>query len=74
MLLVSGGESAVESGELLQISPGHRGMGAVGTLSRGSCSAAHSPPKPGLFVHSSASLDEGQRAQGISGHSPQELF
>lgn len=32
------------------------------------------PPKPGLFVHLSASLDEGQRAQGTAGHNPQELF
>lgn len=74
MLLVSGGENAVEGGKLLQISHGHRGRGAVGTHGRVSCSAAHLPPKPGLFVHLSASLDEGQRAQGIAGHSPQELF
>lgn len=74
MLLVSGGENAGEGGKLLQISLGHRGVEAVRTHGRVSCSAAHLPPKSGLFVLLSASLDEGQRAQGIAGHSPQELF
>lgn len=32
------------------------------------------PPKPRLFVRLSALLDEGQRAQQIAGHSPDELF
>lgn len=74
MLLLPGGESAVDSGKLLQNSLGHRDMEAVGAHRRVSCSAAHLPPRPGLLLHLIASLDEGQRAQGIAGHSPQELF